>query len=459
MDDTRFTPPSAEKVVDGLTWANKAPFSAFFKQSEHEQGEGAALAQIIAYLRPGLWEQDKNWALQTAVREALDKVEGTPKGSRISYREIAEILCGFRASEIPPKENGTRLGYNEYLAFAKERSGLSDAESTLRRKAWTPTRRRLAQALLSLQPRTAEAVVAEYGIDSATPPFVPLSASEPQRVTQSRRSPRRGHILSGIALVVCIAGVASYVWIRHDPGPDPDPIAVDGVKFIGLEKGNYVFPGTVQLSSAQLAKLDNENYGKDKTFYAWFTKRQGVPADGMTVSFTLRGTLDKQVEITDAQLDKRNCRAPLTNDTLFMNGGSNAGGGKTRTMFFKLDEPGSTATNEDGEEYFAKDRLFLKKDETEVIVAYISTYERYCDFGIKLTVAIPGKGAVPQTLTNNGALFSLTPSATNEGSDYPYRGHTAIYVGGVAAPVETQGGLVAADPRKYTGGSESITPP
>jgi hypothetical protein len=98
--ESEFEPPSAGEIATDLALATNGPLAAFYKDPRKEHIEKAsALTKLIQYLRPDIWNEDPNWALQTAVKEALGCLpEGGPEDSKISWRKIGEFLCEFPTS-------------------------------------------------------------------------------------------------------------------------------------------------------------------------------------------------------------------------------------------------------------------------------------------------------------------------------------------------------------------------
>ncbi|QJT03356.1 hypothetical protein G9272_26300 [Streptomyces asoensis] len=280
---------------------------------------------------------------------------------------------------------------------------------------------------------------------TTTPPSVETPAARRKRVP---------YALGAAATVVVLAVSSTYfLW---DPNPDPEPpLSVDDVSFLGLSTGDYVFPSTIKLSSPQVEKLKNEDYGKGMTFDDWFTQNKGVPAHFRTVSLTVSGRSKKEIRITNMDIQKQDCAPPLSG-TLFLNGGTNGGETETRTLFFNLDERVPEPTL-DNEPYFARHSITLKHGESETIVAFISANERSCGFTFRFTVVVPGQKPVKQEVSENGKPFQLTALAADYEGPHPYAGYRAMYVGGVAAPVGA--GIVPADPSTYDGDPQSLATP
>ncbi|MFF7764155.1 hypothetical protein [Streptomyces griseorubiginosus] len=265
---------------------------------------------------------------------------------------------------------------------------------------------------------------------------------------------RRPYAISAAATaVVLAAGSAYFLW----PEPETPPLSVDDVSFLGLSTGDYVFPSSMKLSAAQVEKLKNDDYGKGRGFENWFNANKGVPAHFRTISLTVSGLSKKEVRITNIQILKRNCAPPLTG-TYFLNGGTNGGETKTRTLFFNLDDQVPEPTDENNEPYFAQKSITLKYGETETIVAFVNTNEHSCGFTFDFTVVVPGRREpVKQKVDNGGRPFQLTAIAENSGAPHPYDRYKAMYVGGVAAPLGA--GIVPANPSTYNGDPETLSAP
>ncbi|NUV63438.1 hypothetical protein [Streptomyces sp. CAI-85] len=266
-------------------------------------------------------------------------------------------------------------------------------------------------------------------------------------VTRRRRVP---YVVGTV--VVALAASSAYVFWERDP---ESPLSVDDVSSLGLSKGDYVFPSTMKLSSSQVEELKNEDYGDGLKFDDWFRQNEGVPSHFRTITLTVSGRSEKQLRITNIDLLKEDCTPPLTG-TLFLNGGTNGGEEKTRTLFFNLDDRLPEPTDENGEPYFARKSITLKKGESETIAAFVSANERSCGFTFRFTVVVPGRDPVKLEIDDDGELFRLTAPANGLG-EHPYDRYRVMYVGGVAAPVGV--GLVPADPSTYDGNPQSLVSP
>ncbi|WP_329416598.1 hypothetical protein OG802_33540 [Streptomyces sp. NBC_00704] len=275
-----------------------------------------------------------------------------------------------------------------------------------------------------------------------------------EAVAAPARPRRRVPVALRAAATVVVALSATTAYIFWDKNPEP-PLSVDDVSFLGLGTGDYVFPSTMKLSPSQVEALKNENYGQGLTFEDWFHRNAGVPAHDRTISLTISGRSDKQLRITDVDLLKVNCTPPLTG-TLFLNGGTNGGGAKTKTLFFNLDDRLPEPTDENNEPYFARQSITLKKGESETIAAFIRANARSCGFTFRFTIVVPGHEPVKQEISDGGKPFRLTAPAGG-GQEHPYDRYRAMYVGGVAAPAGA--GIVRADPSTFNGDSQTLAVP
>ncbi|MGW1327771.1 hypothetical protein ACWD64_35205 [Streptomyces antibioticus] len=270
--------------------------------------------------------------------------------------------------------------------------------------------------------------------------------------TAAARRRRVRYVVGATALAV-VALAASSAYVFWEPGPDPEsPLSVDDVSSLGLSKGDYVFPSTMKLSPSQVEKLKNEDYGEGLKFDDWFRQNDGVPSSFRTITLTVSGRSEEQLRITNIDLPKEDCAPPLTG-TLFLNGGTNGGEGETRTLFFNLDDRLPEPTDENGEPYFARKSITLKKGESETIAAFVRANERSCGFTFRFTVVVPGRDPEKLEIDDDGKPFRLTAPANGLG-EHPYDRYRAMYVGGVAAPVGT--GIVPADPSTYDGNPQSL---
>ncbi|MGW6063182.1 hypothetical protein [Streptomyces sp. NPDC055189] len=283
------------------------------------------------------------------------------------------------------------------------------------------------------------------------PPATSAGAS-PAGAARAVRRRRVPYALSAAAAVVVLAAGSAYVFWEPDPEP---PLSVDDVSFLGLSTGDYVFPSTMKLSSSQVEKLKNEDYGKGMEFGDWFHRNGGVPSSFRTIALTISGRSDKQLRITNIDLIKENCTPPLTG-TLFLNGGTNGGETKTKSLFFNLDDRLPEPTDEQGEPFFARKSVTLKNGESETIAAFVRANERTCGFTFRFTVVVPGRDPVKQEISDTGKPFRLTAPADGE-EEHPYNRYRAMYVGGVAAPAGA--GIVPADPSTYTGDPQTLPDP
>ena len=143
----------AEELARELTGVLKKGLAETFKgPSRANERKFYQVAKEVRRLVPEAWDQDPSGALITVVRRAIRELpEGAPQDSRLTWAELAEILCGFADEEVSPKEDGNPLGYNDFWRYAWEESSI-DSDRTFRRNAVAPFRLHLAWAILSLTP-------------------------------------------------------------------------------------------------------------------------------------------------------------------------------------------------------------------------------------------------------------------------------------------------------------------
>lgn len=124
------------------------------------------LAHVIQTIEPERWGEDPTRALIVVMRRAVGLLpkEDYPQAawrkwrSRIPWREIGELFFGFR-TDVPPRADGKRLEYGNYLDEARARADVANtfgasetsiSEATFYREVRTPCYRRLATILLDL---------------------------------------------------------------------------------------------------------------------------------------------------------------------------------------------------------------------------------------------------------------------------------------------------------------------
>ncbi|MCB5168853.1 hypothetical protein LG634_29045 [Streptomyces bambusae] len=279
-----------------------------------------------------------------------------------------------------------------------------------------------------------------------------LSGETPGAATSAKRRGRVPYAV-GAAFTVLLLGVGSaYVFREPDQKP---PLSVDDVSFLGLSNHDYVFPSVMKLSSSQVEKLENGDYGQGVKFDDWFRRNAGVPVGFRIILLTVSGQSDEQLRITNIDLIKEKCAPPLTG-TFFLNGGTNAGESKVKFLFFDLDDRLPEPTDEDNEPYFARKSITLKKGESETVAAAVGANDRSCGFTFRFTVVVPGREPVKQEISDDGKPFRLSAHARGE-EGRPYQRYRAMYVGGVAAPVGA--GIVPADPSTYNGDPQTLAVP
>ncbi|MFI1052357.1 hypothetical protein ACH4U3_42715 [Streptomyces griseoruber] len=284
------------------------------------------------------------------------------------------------------------------------------------------------------------------------PQYRRVTEPPPEARPGARRRGRPLYVIGAVTATIALTAATTYALWDKDQEP---PLSVDDVSYLGLSTGDYVFPSVMKLSDSEVQKLEKEDYGKGRTFEEWFTQNGGVPAHFRTVSLTVSGRTEKQLRITNMELQKQDCAPPPTG-TLFLNGGTNGGESKTKPLFFKLDDQVPEPTDENGDPYFARKSITLKHEETETIVAFVSTNRLSCGFTFRFTVVVPGRKPVKQVVSDGGKPFRLNAPADSAG-EHPYSRYRVMYVGGVAAPAGA--GIVRADPKTYNGDSQTLTVP
>lgn len=153
-----YEPPTRDDLEEDLRWATGGPVHRYYKKPEHFR-KCPDLASLVDYLQPEKWRDDPNYALNTTLRKGLllRFPEGGPpqgpKGGGLSWKEIGELLCGFKHQTVPRKENGQEPAYDEYLDEARRRAGYEKVGETDGFKAHARLfRKHLADALLQLTP-------------------------------------------------------------------------------------------------------------------------------------------------------------------------------------------------------------------------------------------------------------------------------------------------------------------
>ncbi|MEU4243947.1 hypothetical protein [Actinoplanes sp. NPDC026619] len=106
-----------------------------YRDSRHDDPkELPDLTRIVRALQPDVWDIDPTRALLNVVRSAVSRLPDTahPPGSAVSWRAMGQTVCGLRTG-LPPRQNGQPYGYQAYVEWFEEESGLQVAPRTLRR--------------------------------------------------------------------------------------------------------------------------------------------------------------------------------------------------------------------------------------------------------------------------------------------------------------------------------------
>jgi hypothetical protein len=107
-----------------------------------------------------------------------------------------------------------------------------------------------------------------------------------------------------------------------------------------------------------------------------------------------------------------------------------------------------------GSSYFDNKTVSLRRGEQEVFQIRTVTKRYYCQFKLRLTTVVGEKTAY-QVVDDHGRPFRVTASlVANPGIKYPYAAYKAVYLGGVARPINDAGNggdLIRVEPASYVG--------
>uniref|UniRef100_A0AAU2ACZ2 Uncharacterized protein n=1 Tax=Streptomyces sp. NBC_00093 TaxID=2975649 RepID=A0AAU2ACZ2_9ACTN len=158
MTSSHYEPPSKDQLAEELERATDAPFTVFYRDpSKNHAQTNPGLTALVRKFQPTVWEaeDDRNRALRIVVKKAFDYLpEGGPEGSAIDWREIGELLCGFRIEELSPRGDKKPYTYSNFLQEVYARANIPGnlKERVLRDRVPTLFRKHLAAALLKLTP-------------------------------------------------------------------------------------------------------------------------------------------------------------------------------------------------------------------------------------------------------------------------------------------------------------------
>lgn len=143
------------QLAQELRWVTQRRLAETFKDpARDDEQRFEVLAGVVQAVAPDIWRRDPPGALIAVMRYVVynflpgNEYHSNKSGlwqSKLSWREVGEILCGFRA-DLPPD-------YDCYIAEVKQRSGFSDSglsQGNLTRDFTGPFRLLLAQKLLDL---------------------------------------------------------------------------------------------------------------------------------------------------------------------------------------------------------------------------------------------------------------------------------------------------------------------
>jgi hypothetical protein len=128
------------------------------------------LAEIVSTLVRDTWDDDRTRALLVVMRRAIRKLPNDhPKQSRLTWREIGEIMCGLRSVEMK-EEHEHKRGYNRSLQGVRYQLIPPSLDETwVKRNITRPLRTRLAEILLAFEPELTSIANGSAGLAGYVP--------------------------------------------------------------------------------------------------------------------------------------------------------------------------------------------------------------------------------------------------------------------------------------------------
>lgn len=144
----------AKDLATELRWIAQRRLPETFKDSNSDDTDEKfpITAQRVQELEPERWERDPPGALIAVMRRAIASLvaDETIPNCAISWQRTAAILFGF--VKLPPRADGQRVNYDDYVAQAEEEARFSGSTRDFRRKVTAAVRQQIATILLDLIP-------------------------------------------------------------------------------------------------------------------------------------------------------------------------------------------------------------------------------------------------------------------------------------------------------------------
>ncbi|NED10596.1 hypothetical protein [Streptomyces sp. SID9124] len=444
--------PIEDQLTRELDQATSGPFTVFYRDPARNHAQAAPnLTALVRSLQPKVWdvEDDRNRALRLVVKKAFESLpEGGPQGSNIGWREVGELLCGFRSEELPPRADRKPYTYSDFLTEVFRRCGpevLSLSERQRRDRVPTALRKHLAVALLQLTPEdfagpNEEAAQAKRLTEEATQPR-PASnkTTEPGDTPLKERRTKKRHALIALATAGALLITAGLSWqfsmgndesnakgeetLRVDPSPkassgNPQKSATPSkviASVIDLPTGDdlnvqYGFPGFPSgLLESYEAAFQEEDVESLKELLGR-PRLAAAPADpalirlidskgyflsGMSINLILTSSKGNPVDILRIRpVNIKHQKIPVGAAFLL----PSQGGGEVRQMAFDMDSDSPIARHPAGAEgpegtpFFRSSRITIKGDDEtgEAIAADFITVKGAYVFQVAVEYRVNG---------------------------------------------------------------------
>ncbi|MFI5558507.1 hypothetical protein ACIA2T_04445 [Amycolatopsis japonica] len=390
------------------------------------------LARITSTVQPRLWEEDPTRALIQLMRQVIAALPDTkPPSSAISWRAIGTLLYGFRKN-LPNKEDGTSLSYNDLINFCKNEAGwpIVKEDRNWSRKITEPLRARLAAIALEIEQRARNGELIETTTED-TPETTPgLSQPAPHRIdadphaARPEREPqgmaasypldlgaptvnkgRRWKLTAAIGTVVLLTAGAIALIAKPFSTDAKSTITIQSTP-IDFSSGQATSPDLVIPKA--LSQLDRPPYidGADRTQFDEWSKRHGaVHANKMLVSFIARSTAVEPTIITGARVKVTQRRPPLNGTWVAPDG---AGSQPFRQLYANLDTDPPAITKGGGWTFPLK----VSNTDPEAFTIAARSQNCYCLWEIELDMLLPDGESHVVTVNDNGKPFELTSAGS-----------------------------------------------
>jgi hypothetical protein len=240
--------------------------------------------------------------------------------------------------------------------------------------------------------------------------------------------------------------------IKTSPSPSPiatNPMTVVSEDPIGLdEAGEWVFPGKVTLTSAQLRIL-NTDPGMTPPAFMNLLFSLGAYEVYPDTQLVVQNNNPEEIRILNANVVK-SCQPPLTGTLIYS---PDAGADPTVQLGFDLDSLDTEAKTSDiagvhQPDYFDQHTVTIKPGAQQVFNIKAVTARQACSFRFLFTLLI-GSRKTSQLIGDGSQPFRESASIITR-SIHPFTHYAAMYAGGVASPPGNQDKFVSVDPQEFT---------